>query len=233
MSAQHPEGGFNRAMQYLTDQILTHQVGPGTRLPSERELAELIGVGRSAVREAIKVLQAQGLVTSQVGQAGGTTIGSAQGISFGRMLQLHMALKEISHDELTETRVLLERAATENAAATASPAALQELQQICEEMAEENDVATFNELDTRFHVAIAQAAQNRLVRDLTIAIRQAVAAHILQAERSLPDWQKLQARLVTEHHSIVQALIDHDQSRAAALAEAHVRGAHAVLLTSP
>lgn len=226
------EGGFNRAMQYLTDQILTHQVRPGTRLPSERELAELIGVGRSAVREAIKVLQTQGIVTSQVGQAGGTTIGSSQGASFGRMLQLHMALEEISHDELTETRVLLERAATENVADTASDEALEELRNLCEQMREASDTAAFNELDTQFHVAIAQAAQNRLMRDLTIAIRQAVAAHILRAEQALRNWDELQGRLVTEHLGIVDALEARDRDRAASLAEAHVRGAHAVLLTT-
>ena len=230
MSDQQSQGGFQKALQHLTDEILAGRVEPGSRLPSERELAEEIGVGRGAVREAIKVLQAQGLVTSQVGPTGGTRIASSQGSSFGRMLQLHLALQQISHDELTETRVLLERAATEAAATTAGDDVLADLDRACDAMEDATSPEEFNDLDTAFHVDIAQAARNRLVRDLTIALRHAVAGHILRAERDLTDWDALRQRLVTEHRAILAALADRNGPRAAELAEQHVRGAHSVLL---
>lgn len=224
------QGGFAYALQYLTDEILAGRLRAGSRLPAERDLAERLGVGRGAVREAIRALQAQGLVTSTVGQAGGTHIAAQQGPAFGRIMRLHMALHEISYDELTETRVLLERAATEAAAGAASAEALADLVTQCDAMVHATDLAGFNQLDTEFHVAIAGITRNRLVRDLTIAIREAVSPHIFEAERALPAWPRLRERLIREHRAIVDAIAAGDGAGAAELAERHVRGAHAILL---
>ncbi len=223
-------GGFDTALQHLTQEILDGKVGPGSRLPGERELALQLGISRGAVREAIKVLQAQGIVTSQVGPGGGTRIASTQGPALGRILQLHMALRAVSFDELTDTRVVLERASTLSAVRTISAETLDELDDLCDRMEAIHEPAAFNELDTRFHVAIAHAGNNRFVRDLTIAIREAVAGHILSAERSLADWERLRASLVAEHRAIVEALRSGDGDLAAELNERHVRGAHAALL---
>ena len=60
-----PTGGFESVLEYLTGEILGGRVPPGSRLPNERELATQLGASRSAVREALKVLQAQGVVTSE------------------------------------------------------------------------------------------------------------------------------------------------------------------------
>ena len=58
-----PTGGFESVLEYLTGEILGGRVPPGSRLPNERELATQLGASRSAVREALKVLQAQGVGT--------------------------------------------------------------------------------------------------------------------------------------------------------------------------
>lgn len=229
--APDAHGGFDIALGWVTDEILNGRVRPGDRLPAERELAAQLGVSRGAVREAMRALQAQGVITSHVGHTGGNRIAEGQGSSFGRTLRLHLALQSVSHDELTETRVLLERDATAAAAHAASPEELAGLEELCRAMEQTTDLAAFNDLDTRFHVGIAQAARNRLVRDLTIAVRQAVASHILEAERQLAErWTPLRERLVTEHGQLLDALRAGDAERASALAEAHVRGAHRELL---
>ncbi|WP_320060596.1 FadR/GntR family transcriptional regulator [Tessaracoccus defluvii] len=72
-------GGFESVLEYLTGEILGGRVPPGSRLPNERELATQLGASRSAVREALKVLQAQGVVTSHTGPAGGTRVATGQG----------------------------------------------------------------------------------------------------------------------------------------------------------
>lgn len=225
-----PRGGFETALHHLTQEILDGNVGAGTRLPGERELSEKLGVSRGAVREAMKVLQTQGIVTSQVGPGRGTRVASTQGPAFGRILRLHVALHAISFDELTDTRVLLERAATLSAATTMEDHTLDTLDKLCEDMEAVSDIDPFNELDTAFHVEIARAGNNRLVRDLTVAIREAVAGHILSAEHSVVGWDELRLSLVREHRGIVAALRLGDGELAAALAERHVRGAHAALL---
>ena len=218
-------GGFDSALDYLTGAILEGNVAPGERLPNERELALQLGASRSAVREAIKVLQAQGVVTSQTGPRGGTRVATGQGVALARVLRLHVALGAISFDEVTSTRVVLERAAAEAAAHSIDDDGVNLLQGIVAEMQSTEGVEEFNELDTRFHVTIALLGANRLVRDLTIAIREAVAARILEGERE-SDWEPLRARLNEEHASILEALRMRDGRLATERCEAHIRGAH-------
>lgn len=224
-------GGFEAVLDYLTGEILEGRVSPGGRLPNERELAAQLGASRSAVREAIKVLQAQGVVTSHTGPGGGTRVATGQGRAFGRMLKLHVALDAISFGELTETRVVLERAAAEAAARQIDAESLASLDAILLQMREhDEDVAAFNELDTAFHVRIAGIGENRLVRDITVAIREAVESRILYAEQQLADWEGLRQRLNREHAGILAALREGDGHLAAERCEAHIRGAHLALL---
>lgn len=223
-------GGFETVLDYLTGEILDGRVGPGDRLPTERELAQQLGASRSAVREAIKVLQTQGVVTSHTGPGGGTKVTAHQGPALGRMLKLHVALDAISFDEVTETRVVLERAAAVAAAENCDEKTVAELEAMLHEMRETQDAAAFNRLDTAFHVAIAGIGANRLVRDVTVAIREAVARPILDAERVLPGWEALRQQLNAEHSAILEALRAGDGDLAADRCEAHIRQAHRALL---
>ena len=79
-------GGFDTVLDFLTGEILAGRVAPDSRLPNERELAAQLGASRSAVREAIKVLQAQGVITSNTGPGRGTRVAASQGAALGRML---------------------------------------------------------------------------------------------------------------------------------------------------
>lgn len=219
-------GGFDTVLDFLTTEILEGRAPAGSRLPNERELAAQLGASRSAVREAIKVLQAQGVVTSSTGPGRGTRVAASQGAAFGRMLKLHVALEAVSFAELTETRVVLERAAAE---AAVGGRGLSAVRQLAAEMVDVTDPAAFNDLDTAFHVAIASVGANRLIRDMTIAIREAVASRILDAEQRLTDWEGLRQQLVQEHERILSAIEAGDGAHAADLCEAHIRGAHDAL----
>lgn len=222
--------GFEAVLDHLTDEILNGSIGPGERLPNERDLATDLQVSRSAVREAIKVLQAQGVLTSRTGPHGGTRVATHQDLALGRMLKLHVALDAVSFDELTETRVVLERAAAEAAAENLTDADAATLASLVSDMEETSNPERFNELDTAFHVAIAGVGANRLVRDITVAIREAVATPILQAERRLASWRDLHEQLNREHRGILEALVRHDGPTAAQRCESHIRNAHRSLL---
>lgn len=222
-------GGFYTALNFISEEILAGRYVSGSRLPAERALAAELGVSRGAVREAIKVLQAQGIISAAVGAGHGTRITTTQGPAFGRMLRLHLALRSTSFDDLTQTRVVLERAAAEAAATHPDETALETLAGLTAEMAGVDDTARFNELDTAFHVAIASMADNGLIRDMTIAIREAVAGLILNAEERLSDWAALRRRLIEEHEAIWRALAARDGPAAADLCEAHIRSTHQAL----
>src|SRR4051812_34206097 len=77
------------ALGQIKRYILSGAVGPSQRLPSERDLAEQLGVGRNSVREALKVLEAVGLVESRIGE--GTFITTDTGATIGRTIGLGLA----------------------------------------------------------------------------------------------------------------------------------------------
>lgn len=224
-----PAGGFDLVMSHLTDAILDRTYPAGSQLPTERRLAADLNVSRSAVREAIKVLQAQGIIATAAGPAHGTRISTTAGDAFGRMLRLHLALGSADFGELTDTRVVLERAAVAAAAQMATPAALDPARDLAQRMAAVTTSDDFSVLDTEFHVALATVGGNRLISDLTVAIRQAVAPIIRDAQQVLPGWEGLRQRLVSEHFAILDAVVAGRGDEAADLTEHHIRAAHAAL----
>jgi len=222
-------GGFDTVISYLTEGILDRTFVAGGRLPTERQLATDLNVSRSAVREAIKVLQAQGIITTGAGPTYGTRITTTPSAAFGRMLRLHLALGSTDFGELTETRVILERAAVAAAAPRAPPESLAPARALAWRLTLTTGSPEFNQLDTDFHVALAEVGENRLIGDFTVAIRQAVAPLIRAAESTVADWESLRRRLAEEHLAILEAVTAGRADEAADLIEGHIRGAHAAL----
>ena len=89
----------------IRDQLSAGALKPGDKLPPERELAQQMGVGRNALREALRSLEIAGIVRLQKGVKGGAFIreGNANGMS--QVVQDQFHLGSISADELTEARV--------------------------------------------------------------------------------------------------------------------------------
>jgi GntR family transcriptional regulator, transcriptional repressor for pyruvate dehydrogenase complex len=220
---------YEVVLRHIEAGILAGTHRSGDQLPPERDLATHLGVGRSAVREAMRVLQTQGLITSSTGPGRGTRIAPAQGNALARIFQLHLSLGNSGTSDLTEARVALERSSAALAAQRAAPKALRRLRGVVESMEDADTVDGFNELDTGFHVLIARAGQNQLIADLTVAIRQAVREPIRAASLAMPNWPEYRLDLLREHRSVLEAIAEGDAKQAAALMEAHIRDAYAAL----
>jgi GntR family transcriptional regulator, transcriptional repressor for pyruvate dehydrogenase complex len=216
-------------LAHVEEQLLSGRLHTGDQLPPERDLAASLGVSRSAVREALRVLQAQGLVASQPGPGRGTRLSDSQGEALGRLFRLHLALASTSISDLTETRIALERATASLAARNAKPARLRAIERRLRAMESTYDLDAFNELDTEFHVEIARAADNKFIGNLTAAIRQALRAPIRAASLAMDDWQELRSDLVDQHRQIYESIRAGDSERAATVMETHIRTAYAVL----
>lgn len=223
-------GGFDVALGHIDAQILAGVYSNGTRLPAERDLATQLGVSRGAVREAIRVLQAQGILVSGTGRGNGTRVQARPSNAIGRILRLQLALDVVSFADLTETRVALERAACAAAARRREPEPLARAGALLEQMREVVSPAPFNELDTDFHVALAEAGDNRLMSNLTVAIRKSVENPISAAERENTGWAELRRMLVGQHERMLEAIMAGDADRAAELSEEHIRVAYEKLL---
>ena len=174
----------------LTDAIRAEDLKPGDKIPPEPELAETLGVARSSVREAIKILTYLGVLESK--RSEGTFVCSGYKESMIDPMVYGIILNQDSFDNLMELREMTEVGMMRLAIEHHDESELEELEAILGEMEralnlKENRVDTFFQADNRFHDKIAEMGKNpmadkinRVVRSLTHAVRyQTVSAMIL------------------------------------------------------
>ncbi|WP_024756925.1 FadR/GntR family transcriptional regulator [Streptomyces exfoliatus] len=223
-------------LESLERQVLAGELKAGDRLPPERELAPALGVSRSALREALRVMETIGVLVANVGRGpdAGARIVRNPDDALGRILRLHLALGSYGVEDVLEARVLLERSSVEAAALRASDEDLDEAAELLARMREAGaDVTLFNELDTAFHVLIARSSGNGLVSTLTSAVRESVRTLILQAEEAAEDWAATAEELNREHAELLRLVRAGDGPAAAELVERHIRGFHGTLVAPP
>ena len=219
---------YEVVLAWVDERILDGRLRVGDSLPAERELARMLDVGRAAVREAVRTLEAQGVVRSSVGAggAGGTMITAVPSGALGRLLRLHVALANFPLPDVLEVRVALETLSVRLAAAHATPEQLAEMTRLLDAM-DDPDIEReqFNDHDTAFHVLLAVAAGNHLARDFTAAIRESMRLPILDAFRTVGAWADVADTLRADHRRIHEAVAAGDGDAAAAITEEHIRSA--------
>lgn len=199
----------------------------GGRLPAERALAEQLEVSRTSVREAIRILEAMGVVRAGVGSGkdAGTVVIADPAAALGSALRLHAATRHFPVADIVETRVLLEswavsRAQSDSAALAEAGALLDRMDAVDSTEGPEDFLA----LDVRFHLALAEAAGNTVVSAMMASLREAIEGYAAELTQKLPDWNATSDRLRAEHRAILDAVNAGDGAEAAALAAAHIEG---------
>lgn len=216
-------------LEHIESAILSGRLTMGDLLPSERDLSTELNVGRGAVREAIRSLQAQGFVETSTGLGRGTRISAAHSQALARQFRMQLALTVTSRAELTETRIALERSTARMAAENSDDAGLRRIERVLLAMDASTRLDAFNSLDSDFHVAIALAAGNPFIATLTTAIREALSEPIRAASLAMSDWPSFRLDLMRQHHQIFAAIASGDGAGAAAAMEAHIRTAYTIL----
>lgn len=212
-------------LSWIEAELSEGRLTVGGRLPAERTLAEQLKVSRTSVREAIRILEAMGVVRAGVGSGpeAGTVVISDPTAALGSALRLHVATQHLPVADIVETRMLLESWA----ASKASPQApeLEAAGSLLDEMAAEGlDVGEFLALDVRFHLALADAAGNAVVSAMMGSLRESIQRYAAQLTSNLPDWEATASRLKAEHREILAAIRNDDGERAAKLVAAHIEG---------
>ncbi|ATG52426.1 GntR family transcriptional regulator [Brachybacterium vulturis] len=223
---------YELVIDAIEDQIMSGALAVGDLLPPERELAARLRVSRAGVREAIRVLQAYGVLRSEVGsgRGAGTFVAAMPSAALERFLRLHVALSNFGRHEVIETRILLEQASASLAAERADADALAELERLLRVMDDPGvSREDFNDADTAFHLAIAQAGGNALFSAMTGAIRASLRAPILDALTEVARWEEIADSLRAQHHEILRAISEGRAEEAAELTAAHIRHAVAAL----
>ncbi|MEU6148332.1 FCD domain-containing protein [Streptomyces sp. NPDC047081] len=209
----------------IEQRILDGRLRAGEKLPSERDLVNALGVGRTSVREALRALEAMGIIEARTGSGpdAGSMITGRTTPALANLLRLHLALAQISLADLVETRVQLERSAARGAAAARTPEDIDRLAQLITAMkSPELEHQQFNALDTEFHVTVARISGNALTADLMQALRDAVESRMVAAFARLSDWRSVADAVVAEHEGILRAIEKSDPDAAADLVGEHI-----------
>lgn len=210
-------------LAWVEQELAAGRIRLGDRLPAERALAAELRVSRPSVREAVRVLEAMGVVRTAAGSgpdAGAVVVGEPAA-SMGVALRLHAATSRLPVADLVATRVLLEtwavaRAATSPGRDTGAARALLEAMDTAEEP------ERFHLLDAEFHVALAALAGNAVVEAVMASLREAIHGYVMAAVPLLPDWSATVARLRAEHRAVLALVEAGRPEEAADAVRAHI-----------
>ncbi|MDU0287999.1 FadR/GntR family transcriptional regulator [Saccharothrix longispora] len=221
--------GYAEVLRHVESELVSGRLGVGEQLPAERRLAEELGVSRPTVREAIRVLQALGVVRSGVGSGpdAGTTVIADPAGALGAALRLHLATRRLPLGDLVDTRAMIESHSVRAAAGRPDHPDLVRAAGLLDRMDDPDlDADAFHQLDADFHVALTAAAGNAVNTAVMAGLRDAIHQAVLDAVRELPDWPRTAVRLRREHRGILRAVRSGDPELAATRVTRHVRGFH-------
>lgn len=190
---------------YILEGIIRGTIKKGDRIPSERELSETLGIGRSTLREAIKVFTMMGLLEVRTGQ--GTFITEGGSDFYAAPLAWGIIISEKSIAELIEARLFIECEAVYLATMRASDQEHQDIEKAFLSMksaCEEENVRAFIEADVAFHLAIAKAAHNSVILQTLKAIRKLLEMWI---EKVLVDMDTVRLTL-SEHEAVYRGILN-------------------------
>lgn len=206
---------------------------PGDRLPGERALAADLGVGRSSVREALRVLEVLGLIRTASGSgptAGAIIVATPQG-GMSTLLRLQVAASGFPKRDVVATRLLLEASVAESLARQPSPT-LDAAETLLGAMAA-SDLAPdeFLALDAQFHLSLAEASGNTVVAATMAGLRTSIESYVLEGSKRIADWPATVERLRAEHERIVEAIRASDADAARSRVHDHITGYYAQITT--
>jgi GntR family transcriptional repressor for pyruvate dehydrogenase complex len=215
-----------RFQQMLSEGVLS----PGTKLPSERELAAYFKVARSSLRQALKVLEIMGVITQKVGD--GSYLNRDASSVLAVPMEFLFLLDDTTMNELTELRFMIEPALAAKAAERANSADIVLLRQSITDLENsERDRVRLVASDLLFHRTIFEASGNRLTGRLFHTIHRAmlnmimVTSQMVDLEHTVAFHKPILAaieardgalasRLMTEHLTDASELLTHSHEQA-------------------
>ena len=199
----------------LRQMILEGQLTDGDPLPPERQLAEQTGVGRSSVREALRTLESEGLISTRPGRGGGAVVRRPDVSTMARSIDVFVLGRQVKYSAVLEARQLLETGSAHLAALRRADSDIDQLRRHHHEMVTADasgDVGAFVDANVAWHIAINQASGNELVAGfmygLTGVLRAAIGADDFNTS-------ELRSETLRSHGQILDAIICRDGPAAA------------------
>jgi len=222
-----------RAFEEICDRIRARIAAgllkPGDKLPAERELAQQLGVGRNALREALRSLEIAGIVRLQKGAKGGAFIREGDAGRMDEVMRDMLSLGSISVAELTESRIHIQDLVVRLACERATRSDLDALGENVErtgQMTAEGRYLDRVECSREFYRLLAAATHNQVlamvVHSITEILMQFVYARVAAGGKPQP-------KLVEKRRAFLEALRQRDADTATRLMRAHLVSVHRLL----
>ena len=203
---------YERVVEKVLELISSGTWKPGYRLPSERELSEAFGVSRTVVREAVKALEARGVLESTTGSGVSVRLVDFNMVSQSLQTYMQLANRDDFEIRLNEVRRVLEVEMVALAAARRTSEQLGKLHQICRQMRLQGNTAKqMAELDFNLHVTLAEATQNELFKVLLAPLINQLRDQIILTWEDFP---RPVEQVFDQHEAVVFAVENGDPDAA-------------------
>ncbi|PZX13022.1 DNA-binding FadR family transcriptional regulator [Palleronia aestuarii] len=205
--------------EQLRSLILNGQYQPGELLPAERDLVHSSGISRTSVRDALRLLEVEGLITTRPGRAGGSTVRQVGRDAVARPLQLYVRSREIDLASLFDCRLAVEPFLAGRTAANRTEADLAHIEEIHAAFLAEEDISHYKRLNLDWHLAIAAASHNDLLYTLMEAISDPIFETSGYQQATTAEMRKAAK---TAHEAILEAVRARNEPLARKRMERHL-----------
>ena len=214
----------------LRKRIRSGALGEGQVLPSERDLIAQTGLSRASVREALRILEVEGLIETRPGRNGGSRVRRPEGGEFFRHLDLFIWGRRVSFEDLHTVREALEAVAAELSARHRDEADLRQLEaKTAAVEAAIGDVGAYLAANLEWHMAVARASRN----DLLIGFMDVLSNAILEATNDKAfNLSEVRQATVKAHRAILEAIARRDGPAARRRMARHVAAAREIAMSS-
>jgi GntR family transcriptional regulator, transcriptional repressor for pyruvate dehydrogenase complex len=196
------------------------QLQPGDRLPAERELCGQFGVSRVTVREALRVLEANGLVQIRVGARGGAFVRSPSKERVSQGIVDYLTMSPVTSGDATELRMVLELGIIPLVCERATEDDLEDLLALCHRAREALAAGTYDlSTSVEFHTRVARCAHNSAIELLLRSLQGPLLASMEEARRASPEMGRMS---VQEHLAFVHAVRERDAAKAGEIMRTHL-----------
>lgn len=203
----------------IEKQLIAGELKAGDRLPPERQFAEVLGVSRGAVREALRILEALGVLETGTGSgpAAGSIIVSDGVVGMAIVLRMHLRVGSFCSHDLVEFRRLIEELAVRKAAEVAAGHDIAELRSLVDRMGDRHVRQTLDDPEADFHARLLQMSGDALAVMLMSALQQAAAPLNGQAVNAADYPSHETCSKTAEYSALVEAIAVGDGDGAARL----------------
>jgi len=211
----------------LRERILSGEYPEGTPLPPERGLVVQTRMSRTTVREALRILEVQGLIRIKAGRAGGAFVQKPGEESIASSLDLLIRGRQLRLASVHETREAIEPSCARLAALHRTAGDLQRLEAANEAIAAGDDLADFLRANVDWHIAVATAGHNEILTGIMMALSRAIYT-ATNNEGFVND--EVRAITVRAHRSVTRAIRERDADAAVRRMTRHVHSYAAAAL---